>query len=106
MQDIFYSEHWNDSEGNPGGGTSSGKGLCISWQNGPLNRGDERKEPNGAFVETVIAIARERLEYYQKSKFACSDNNMAIEYLQVALDVLNNRTKDREKRQVEGTHAV
>ncbi len=76
------------------------------WQDGPLGRGEDRKEPNWAFVETVIAVARGRLNFYQKSKFACVDNETAIEYLEAALEVLNKRTKDRETRKVEGTHAV
>lgn len=104
MLNAFMSEHWNDANGNPEGGVSSGCGFTISWQHGPLGRGEARKEPNGAFVETVIAAAKDRIEYYQKSKFASSYNATAIHHLQCALDVLNARTSDREKRNVEGTH--
>ena len=104
MQDKYFSEQWSDANENPAGGISCGKGICISWQNGPLGRGAERREPNGAFVETVIAIAKDRLDFYQKSKFNCQENAKAIEHLNSALEILNSRTKDREKRQVEGTH--
>ena len=52
----------SDDDGNPAGGMVRGVGLFIQWQNGPLGRGDERREPNGAFVETVIAAAKQRIE--------------------------------------------
>ena len=54
MKQGFKSEHWNDENGSPAGGCSYGTGWVISWQNGPLGRGNERKEPNGAFVEDVF----------------------------------------------------
>jgi hypothetical protein len=106
MLSEFFSDQWSDANGNPAGGVSCGKGFTISWQNGPLGRGEERKEPNGAFVETIIAAAKDRIEFYQKSRFNCEENARAILHLQAALDVLNSRTQDREKRAVEGTHSV
>lgn len=105
MKNGFKSEHWNDPSGNPAGGSSFGTGFSISWQNGPLGMGKERKNPNGAFVEDVIGAVVNRIEYYQSSKFNCDDNRDAIVYLNVALDALNKRTKNRKKRKVEGTHA-
>jgi hypothetical protein len=104
MKQGFFSEHWNDEDGNPSGGVSSGRGFAISWQNGPLGRGNERKEPNGAFVEDVIDAARDRIEYYQASRFNSEYNAQAIKHLEEALRWLNKRTEDREKRDVEGTH--
>lgn len=90
----------------PSGGFVEGTGLRIDWQNGPLGRDADRKEPNGAFVETVIAAALQRIEHYQTTKFACRENAIAITKLEEALHWLNSRTQKREKRQVEGTHAV
>ena len=40
-----------DTDTDPAGGFVHGKGFRIDWQNGPLGRGNERQEPNGAFVE-------------------------------------------------------
>jgi len=91
-------------DGKPNGGVVTGKGLEISWQKGPLGRGTERKEPNGAFVETVIAAALQRIEFYQASGFACSENASAIQNLKSALAVLDFRTQQREGAGVEGTH--
>lgn len=94
-----------DVNQNPTGGSVRGTGLSIDWQNGPLGRGDERKEPNGAFVETVIAAALQRIEAYQASKFKCRENALAITKLEEALHWLNARTNRREYQKVEGTHA-
>jgi hypothetical protein len=93
-----------DDNGNPAGGSVSGTGLLISWQNGPLGRGDERIEPNGAFVETVIAAVIQRIEHYQSTKFACRENAIAITKLQEAAMWLDSRTKRREAASTEGTH--
>ena len=98
-----------DSNGNPTGGFVKGTGLDIDWQNGPLGRDKDRIRPNGAFVETVIAAAKQRLEFYQDAsngKFACRENAVAIAKLEEAMMWLDKRTKDREERQVEGTHTV
>jgi hypothetical protein len=96
-----------DPNGNPTGGYVKATGFSINWQNGPLGRGTERIEPNGAFVEGVIEAARQRIEFYQKAnggKFACRENACAITKLEEALHWLNARTQSREKRAVEGTH--
>lgn len=107
MLDKFTAVNDNDDLGNPAGGSVEGVGLKIDWQDGPLGRGEERIEPNGAFVETVIAAAKQRIEYYQTAangKFTCRENAMAITKLDEALMWLNKRTADREVRAVEGTH--
>ena len=98
------SQHWNDSNGNPAGGSTFGNGFAVSWQNGPLNRGKDRVEPNGAFVEEIIEAAADRIKYYQDSRFACEENANAFEALQSALYWLNKRTERRESAGVEGTH--
>ena len=109
MLDKFMAKNEDDQYGNPAGGTVEGTGLSITWQNGPLGRDDNRTEPNGAFVETVIAAAKQRIEYYQKTaagRFACRENAVAITKLDEALMWLQKRTADREARGVEGTHDV
>ncbi len=98
------TNHLTNADGTPTGGMTSGTGFTISWQNGALGRGAERKEPNGAFVETIIAAAMDRLAHYQASKFACDENHAAIGHLRQALAHLEARTKAREARTVEGIH--
>ena len=106
MEDKIKVTNQNDANGNPAGGSVKGVGLSIEWQNGPLGRGADRKEPNGAFVETVIRAALQRIEYYQSTQFKSRHNALAITKLEEALHWLQARTADREKRQVEGTHKV
>ena len=100
----FFSEHWSDDQGRPAGGVTSGRGFAISWQNGPLGRGADRREPNGAFVEDVIGAVMDRIRFYEASEFSCDENRCALEHLEAAARVLDGRTKDREARGVEGTH--
>lgn len=92
--------------GNPTGGWARGVGIDIKWQDGPLGRDNERKEPNGAFIEGVLEAARQRLQFFQSSKFACRENALALTKIEEALHWLDARTADREKRAVEGTHAI
>lgn len=105
MMDKFKAENYTDEQGNPAGGLVTGTGLGITWQNGPLGRGEDRQEPNGAFVETVIAAALQRIEFYNEGKFRCRENSLAITKLEEALHWLNHRTARREAQDVEGTHA-
>lgn len=104
MLGKYEAINLSDANGNPTGGKAEGVGIIIEWQNGPLGRGADRKEPNGAFVETVIDIARQRIQYYQDSPFKCRENAIAITKLEEALLWLGKRTADREVRGVEGTH--
>lgn len=95
-------------DGLPAGGNVTSIGLSIEWQKGPLGEeGLDRLEPNGAFVETVIAAAQQRIQWYQEvceGKFKCEENEQAILCLYEALRYLDVRTKDRQRRGVEGTH--
>lgn len=99
-------EHYSDENGNPAGGWTYGKGFDIAWQKGPLAVDGVRQEPNGAFVESIIQAAIGRIEFYQNSKFHSIHNAVALGHLKAALEVLQERTRDREQRGVEGTHKL
>lgn len=101
MKQVLVERHATDMNGNPAGGTTSGTGMTIVWQNGPLGRGFE---PNGAFVEGVIQAAIGRMQHYQSSKLSCRENAIALTKLEEALMWLQKRTRDREEREVEGTY--
>ena len=112
-ESTVVSNHWTDSNGNPAGGSSYGRGFAISWQNGPLGRGPDRQPANGAFVEDVLRAVVSRIAFYQASRFACAQNaealaqlRAALTQLRAALMLLEARTADRKARQVEGTHAL
>lgn len=106
MKQGFFQQHWSNEDEVPTGGVSSGQGFTISWQNGDLGRPGNRKEPNGAFVEDVLDAVIGRIEYYEDSKFACDENKKALVALKQAAKVLDDRTKSRKLRNVEGTHQV
>lgn len=96
--------HVNDADGKPAGGQTTGTGIQIDWQNGPLAVDGVRLEPTGAFVEGVIEAAIDRVEYYQRGEFACRENALVLTKLEEALHWCNHRTADRDQRGVEGTH--
>lgn len=108
MKQPINCDNQLDEHGRPAGGFVTGIGIAIKWQDGPLREQgtDEPAEPNGAFVETVIAAALQRIEHYQEGQFRCRENALAITKLEEALHWLDHRTKDREARKVEGTHNV
>lgn len=104
MQQRVNEDHKLDGNGNPAGGTTSGVGIHIVWQDGPLGRDAARVGPNGAFVEGVIQAALGRLQFYNDGKFRCRENSLAITHLEEALHWCQHRTAAREERAVEGTH--
>lgn len=106
MLQDYEAENYNDKNGNPAGGYVEAVGLSINWQDRPLGRGEDRRPVNGAFVETVIVAAIQRLQFYQEGKFACDANHQAITKLAKALEILQERTREREARAVEGVHAI
>jgi hypothetical protein len=100
----YYSANRIDENSKPAGGHFVGRGVVIHWQDGPLGRGQDRKPPNGAFVEDVIRAALQRIRFYQATEFACEENADAEMYLDAALGRLNDRTMRRESEGTEGTH--
>lgn len=108
MRNGIEAHNLLDENGNPTGGYVTGTGIDLRWQDGPLGRDGERREPNGAFVEDVIEGVRQRLQFFQEAsdgRFACAENALAIEGLTQALDAFDARTKRREVAAIEGTHA-
>lgn len=95
-----------DEKGNPAGGHANGLGIDIHWQDEPLRKDGTVREPNGAFVEDVLGICVERLRFYQESRFKCRQNALAITKLEEALHWLEDRTRERKRRGVEGTHQL
>lgn len=74
--------------------------YAIKFQDGLLKDGR-----NGLTVEEAIAQIAKRIWFYN-SKVPCKENEQAIVALNDALYCLEQRTKDREKRGVEGTYEV
>lgn len=92
-----------DNQGNPAGGAVTGLGVSIKWQAGPL----QDNTPNGAFVEDIIEAVSNRLRFYQTAsdgRFACPENDAALQFLNMAQQQLRLRTAKRRSQGVEGTH--
>jgi hypothetical protein len=65
--------------------------ISITWQRGlPPEVGI-----NGCRVEHVIAVAIERLDYYQNGTLACPENEDAIQRLKAAKQALEDRKRRR-----------
>jgi hypothetical protein len=71
----------------------------LDFQFGPINE----VGINGITNEALLAIVLDRLNYFQKGKYACRENALAITNIEQGLMWLNQRTRERMKRQVEGT---
>lgn len=104
----FTVENHTDVDGNPSGGSVRSQGVIIDWQDGPRGQGEGKPlaDPNGAFVEDIIEAAKQRLEFFQFSKFKHDANADAIEHLQAALDALESRSTERKDSGKLGTHKV
>ena len=103
--------HRTTPEGNPDGGRTHLVGdtlplLTVYWQQGPTVVDGEPIPRNGVFVEDLIAITIDRIEYYQRTKFCSVENAIALGHLKVAAEALKVRTQLREARGVAGTHEV
>lgn len=61
---------------------------------------------NGIFTEHLLIIAKDCLERFNTSKYACRENSIAINSINNALMWLNKRATERVKRGVYGTEAV
>lgn len=72
--------------------------LSFTIQDGPV----KEKGLNGCQIDTIIEAAKIMLEGLN-DKFPCRENSLAITKLDEALQWLEYRKRDREKRGVEGT---
>ena len=105
MEQYFEAENF-DENGKPNGGYATATGIDIRWQQGPIVVGGVEQEPNGAFVETLMKILIQRMEYYQTTEFKCRENALVITKLEEALHWQQHRINSRAARGVLGTHKV
>lgn len=74
----------------------------ILFQNGPINE----VGVNGLTHEVLLAIVADRLRSFQKGPFSCKANACALTHIEEAQHWLQQRTLERMRRGVEGTHTV
>lgn len=72
----------------------------VLFQNGPIGE----VGVNGVTQEALLAIVVDRLEAFQRGRFACDENALALRHLQECIRHLHTRTKRRVKAGTEGTH--
>ena len=72
-------------------------------QDGPI--GDTLINLNGCQAEDMLAFVK-HLFVSLNNTFESDENHITINALNIALDAQKLRTKDREKRGVEGTNAI
>ncbi len=111
-EQLVKSEFKTDEKGNPTGGwtvatISYEDGMAqdvisIKYQDGIV--GDDGQ--SGAFVEDVLEAARQRLQFFQTSKFRCRENAIALTHIETALAWLDFRTRGRTVQGVENTYEV
>ena len=78
--------------------------TIIKFQNGPIN--EDGNGVNGLTHEVLLAIVADRLRSFQKGPYSCNENDCALTHIGEALHWLQQRTLERMRRGVEGTHTV
>ena len=76
--------------------------IEIRFQNGPINEAGV----NGLTHEVLLAIVADRLRCFQKGPFSTKANACALTHIEEAQHWLQQRTLERMRRGVEGTHIV
>ena len=78
--------------------------VYISFQNGPIN--EDGNGVNGLTHEVLLAIVADRLRGFQSGPYSCKANACALTHIEEAQHWLQQRTLERMRRGVEGTHTV
>lgn len=74
----------------------------ILFQNGPI----PENGVNGITHEVLLAIVADRLRSFQKGPYATKANACALTHIEEAQHWLQQRTLERMRRGVEGTHTI
>lgn len=83
-----------------GADCASSNSLLVAFQNGTI----PMVGVNGVTPEALLAIVAHRLQGFQNGQFACAANQTALDCVKSAIHALQERTRDRLARQVEGRH--
>lgn len=92
----------NDSVNQPGSVLGDETRVDILFQNGPILE----KGVNGLTQEVLLAIVADRLRSFQNGPYKCKANACALTHIEEAQHWLQQRTIERMRRGVEGTHTV
>lgn len=81
---------------------NASKEVVIYFQNGPI----PENGVNGLTQEVLLSIVADRLRSFQAGPFACKANACALTHIEEAQHWLQQRTIERMRRGVEGTHTI
>lgn len=77
---------------------ADGEVPFVKVQNGPL----KEKMRNGLLIEELAAVLINELRHFNSGEFSCRDNSIAITHFEEGLLRLDERTRKRVARGVEG----
>lgn len=98
----YYDVSGFDASTNPSSPHECISSQCILFQNGPI----AEVGVNGLTHEALLAIVADRLRSFQAGPYACKANACALTHIEEAQHWLQQRTIERMRRGVEGTHKV
>src|SRR4051812_15708230 len=75
------------------------EGMVFDFQKGPIKEAGV----NGVSGESLLAILIDRMRGFQSGPFRSEHNGHALAHMEIALEHLQARTKERIARGVEGT---
>jgi hypothetical protein len=78
--------------------------ATVLFQNGPISV--DGNGVNGVTHEVLLAIVADRLRSFQKGPYSCKANACALTHIEEAQHWLQQRTLERMRRGVEGTHTI
>jgi hypothetical protein len=90
------------TETNPSCAPANWDRNLILFQNGTI----PENGVNGVTHEALLAIVADRLRSFQAGPFACKANAQALTHIEEAQHWLQQRTIERMRRGVEGTHTA
>lgn len=73
--------------------------LRLIFQSGPV---DSVYGMNGVTIESLLAVCKHRLEGFQSGPLACTENQTALDSIDIALNALRQRTIKRIAQNVAG----
>lgn len=73
--------------------------VMLSFQQGPICENGL----NGITIESLLAVAEDRLDCFQHGSYPCEENATALYWIRQARTALHNRTRRRQREHAEGT---
>jgi hypothetical protein len=98
-----YGIYGFHTKGNPSAPDSDETTLTVIFQNGAIR---EVGSLNGVTHKALLSILIDRLKGFQSGPYKSEHNEHALYALHLALSHLQERTHERIRRGVEGTHKV